>query len=311
MTLRVSVVLPTHERPQRLARALSALRAQTLRPDEFEIVVVDDGSGPETAEVARAAGSVGGAELRMLRHAVVGGPARARNVGWRVARAPLVAFTDDDCEATPRWLEEVLAVWDGDPRRFVQGPTLPNPYEEGAHEQFSHTLRVEKLGPRWETANIAYPRALLERLEGLDETFPRAAGEDADLGWRAIACGAGPAWAPKAVVYHAVTPLSRVQKLRMAGRWTEAMLAYKRHPRLRRDFTLGVFLSPDHWWLLRAAVALALPQRLWWLRWWLAAPYVLRLGTLRPDTVAVLVAYDMAEIAACVRGSIRYRTLVL
>jgi hypothetical protein len=89
------------------------------------------------------------------------------------------------------------------------------------------------------------------------------------------------------------------------------MLVFKRHPALREHLTAKVFWIPNHWWLVRALVALALPKRLWWLRWYLAAPYVLRIGSPRPDVAAYVVVHDMVEMAACARGAIRYRTPVL
>ena len=115
MTPRVSVVMATHDRPAGLARQLDALRAQTLSDDAYEIVVVDDGSGPETIELLEREKARSGPSLSVIRHEPAGGPARARNAGWRIARAPLVAFTDDDCRAGPRWLEAGLAAWDADP----------------------------------------------------------------------------------------------------------------------------------------------------------------------------------------------------
>jgi glycosyltransferase involved in cell wall biosynthesis len=303
--------MATHNRPEGLSKALAALRAQTLPDAEYEIVVVDDGSGPETAEVISRELSVHGPSLRVLRHEVAGGPARARNAGWRVAAAPLVAFTDDDCAAVPGWLEAGLAAWDGEPRRFVQGPTLPDP-AGGPLGPFSHTLSVERLGPWWETANIFYPRTGLEAAGGFDEDhYSGPGGEDTDLGCTLIAAGYEPVWAPGALVHHAVTTLSPRAKLRMAWRWDETMLVFKRHPELRRHLTARVFWAGNHWWLLRALVALALPNRLWYLRWWLAAPYVLRLGTLRPDLVVFIAAHDAVEMTACARGGWRYRVPVL
>lgn len=311
MTPRVSVVMPTHNRPELLARALAALRAQTLADEQYEIVVADDGSGPATAEVLDSARASGGPALSVARQTAAGGPARARNAGWRAARAPLVAFTDDDCEPTPRWLESGLRVWEAAPRAFVQGPTLPDPRRIGRRSPFAHTLEVTELGPWWESANIFYPREALEAVGGFDEGYRGAGGEDTDLGCRVIAAGWRPAWAEGALVHHAVTDLGPSGKLRLAWRWDETMLIFKRHPELRRRLVAGIFWSPNHWWLVRAAVALLLPSRLWWLRWWLGAPYVLRLGTLRPDVIAFLVAHDLVEMAACARGGIRYRVPVL
>lgn len=310
MTPRVSVVVATHQRPDGITRTLAALRAQTLPAEAFEIVVVDDGSGPETAKALERAAGHGGPALRVLRNAVAGGPGRARNRGWREARGELIAFTDDDCEPTPRWLEAALEAWAGEPQRFVQGPTRPNPAHADRAGPYSHTLEVTALGPWWETANIFYPRAALEHADGFDEQHSRT-GEDTDLGWRLLTAGWEPVWAPAALVHHDVTRLGPRRKLRLAWRWDETMLVFKRHPPLRDELVTGIFWNRNHWWLVRAAVALVLPERLWWARWWLAAPYVLRLGTPRPDVVAFLIAHDLVEIAACARGGLRYRVLVL
>ena len=309
MTPRVSVVVATHDRPERLERTLAALRAQTLPQDDFEVIVVDDGSGPQTRDLLR---RDHGLPLQVLRNESSGGPARARNRGWRAARASLVGFTDDDCEPVPEWLASALAAWQPGSPTFVLGPTRPNPAELGGRGPLTHTLEVDELGPWWETANIFYPRAALERAGGFDEqNYSGPGGEDTDLGWTLIEAGWSPVWAPEALVHHAVTELTPAAKLRLAWRWDETMLVFKRHPELRRRLVYRLFWQRNHWWLVRALVALALPSRLWWLRWWLAAPYVLRLGSPRPDTAMLLVANDLVEMAACARGGLRYRTPVL
>jgi GT2 family glycosyltransferase len=247
-----------------------------------------------------------------LRNDTAGGPARARNRGWREARGELIAFTDDDCVPSPRWLESALEAWAGEPRRFVQGRTRPNPEQADRLGPLSHTLEVTSLGPWWETANIFYPRAALELAGGFDEQeYSGPGGEDTDLGCSLVAQGYEPVWAPKALVDHDVTYLGPRRALRLAWRWDETMLVFQRHPELREHLTMKVFWVERHWWLVRALVALALPRRLWWLRWWLAAPYVLRLGSWRPDVVAAVVAHDVVEMAACGRGGLRYRVPVL
>jgi glycosyltransferase involved in cell wall biosynthesis len=106
----VSVVVPTYERPERLARLLDGLRRQTLAADAFEVIVVDDGSGLATSELLAREGLRGGLRLRTPRHEHNQGPSAGRNTGWRIAEAPLVAFTDDDCVPTPAWLESLLSV---------------------------------------------------------------------------------------------------------------------------------------------------------------------------------------------------------
>lgn len=313
-TPEASVVIATHNRPDRLARQLTALRAQTVDPKRFEVVVVDDGSGPETAAVLEEQASLPGLVLRTLRNGRPGGPAAARNLGWRAASAPLVAFTDDDCEVTPEWLEAYLAAAAVKPGGILQGRVLPLPSEEESFGPFSHTIRIEAPSRGFETANIAYPRALLEQVGGFDEeSFSKAGGEDTDLAWKAIGQGAETVWVPDALAHHAVIQLGPLGMLRRATIWDESVLAYKRHPGLRRTLVAGVFWNQEHWMAGRALMAMAVPGRWWWIRWWLAAPYVTRLVQRRsgPALAPFIVLRDAIEIATLLRGSWRYRTLVV
>lgn len=295
-------------------RQLDALRGQTLGTDRYEVVVVDDASGPETRRVLESEQAREGLTLRVIHREVGGGPAAARNEGWRAARGEVIAFTDDDCEATPRWLEAGLAAAREHPGSFVQGPTAPIPAEECEYGPFSHTMRVDECGPGFETANIFYPRDLLERLGGFDdETYSGPGGEDTDLAWKAIESGIEPVWAPDALMHHAVTYLGPVGKLRMAARWHESMKPFKRYPSLRGHRYGGIFWSETHMWLFQAALAMALPKRWRVVRWWLAAPYVVHLTDRRsgPLLAPYLILHDVVETAAVVRGAIRYRTFIL
>jgi glycosyltransferase involved in cell wall biosynthesis len=311
----VSVVIATHDRPDRLERALLALRAQTLRPDSYEIVVVDDGSGPATTEtIRRFLGDDDGPTVTVLRQDPSRGPAAARNRGWRSARAPLVAFTDDDCETTTGWLQELVLSADANPGAIVQGPTVPNPAEAEALDGFSHTLSGTKLGPWFETANILYPRGVLERVGGFDEeAFSGPGGEDTDLAWKAMGTGARAVWAGEAVVHHAVAPVGWRGLLRKAWKWDETMLCFKRHPVLRQELFWGVFWTRQHVLLALALLAAGLPGLPRVVRAALVVPYARRLyaGRRTPMLAPFRLALDLVETAACVRGSLRYRVLVL
>lgn len=313
---RIAVVAATHDRPRRLVQLLDALRAQTIGTDAFEVVIVDDASQPETVEVLRAQLAIGDLALTVIRRDVSGGPGAARNEGWRAASAPLVAFTDDDCAPTPVWLEEALAVFaanDGGDV-FIQGPTLPNPDEEASYNAFSHSVWVTQLGPSFETCNIVYPRALLERFGGFDhEAYTMPGGEDTDLAQRMLLAGVRAIWAPDMLVHHAVEQIGPKGKLRLAWRWHETMKVFKVYPHMRRDLPLGIFWRRNHLLLARFLLALALPRRAWPLQWWLAAPYVAFMTDRRsgPLLAPWFVLHDLVEVAACVRGSVRYRTFVL
>jgi glycosyltransferase involved in cell wall biosynthesis len=253
----------------------------------------------------------------MLRSAP-GGPAVARNEGWRAARAPLVAFTDDDCEADPRWLEACLAAAERAPGAVIQGRTEPNPRELDRIGLFSRTRSVDGSGPWWfETCNIAYPRELLEQLGGFDETFPEALGEDTDLGWRALAAGARREFSDDAVVYHAVDRLPALAHLRTALLGSDGVLVFRRHPALRAGALRGgIVRNPAHVRLLLAAAGLALSRRFSPAAL-LGAPYLNQLAWrcrsvgASPAVAPYLVVYDLLTLYATIRGDLRHRVLIL
>lgn len=316
---RVSVVVATHNRAGRLADLLASLREQTLPSHEFEVIVVDDASADDTQRVLAAAAERGGLTLRTIRREQSGGPGAARNDGWRAATAPVVAFTDDDCVVASDWLERGLAKAGEHPGAVVQGRTNPIPAEADRLGPFSRTLRVNELGPYYQTCNIFYPRDVLERVGGFDAEAFKLRGEDCDLAWRAIAAGADTVFAPDAEAFHAVNRIGPVGRLRIAWLWFEAVQLFRRHPELRKvHLHYRVFWSGSHYLLLRAVVALLLRRRLPAVfTWWLGKPY---LGYLvergqreggGPLLAPYWLAYDLVETAAMVRGSVRYRTFVL
>jgi GT2 family glycosyltransferase len=303
----------------RLERQLAALRRQSLPRDAFEVLVVDDGSSDATPDVLRHEAAVGELPLTVLRHDTPRGPAVARNTGWRAAGAPLIAFTDDDCEAQPGWLEALLAAYDRDDGRLIQGRTSPIAAELPLLGPFAYTIEVDGVTPESQTCNIAYPRAVLERLGGFDESFRGPQGEDVDLGWRARAIGIAPVFAPGAHVEHAVMELGAAETLRRAWRWSPAMRPFARHPELRRErLHKGLFWNWTHYLLLRALLALPLLRRSWGLpvAVWLARPlvaYELEKGRKqgRRSLALFWLTHDVIETAAVVRGAVHYRTLVI
>src|SRR5215208_455548 len=87
--IEISVVVPSHERPLRLRWLLNALEEQTLDRARWELVVVHDCRGEATAELLRTHPLAAAGVLRTRRLPEgTGTPARQRNVGWRMARAP-------------------------------------------------------------------------------------------------------------------------------------------------------------------------------------------------------------------------------
>ena len=189
----ISVVVPTRDRPQQLARCLAALAAQD---GELEVVVVDDGGGavaPGGARVVRAAGA---------------GPAAARNLGARAARGGVVCFIDDDCVPAPGWAQRLAAVCAGG--GAAAGATVADPAAgpaAAAAQLLTNTLMLSTRGAAGTTlgfaptCNLACHAATLRALP-FDEAFRLAAGEDRDWCARLIATGGVLHHVPAATVVH-------------------------------------------------------------------------------------------------------------
>lgn len=109
MNALVSVIVPTYNRAQIVVRALDSVLEQTWRP--IELIVVNDGSPDDTAQVLEAARSraiAAGVAPRFISKPN-GGAASARNAGLRAATGEYIAFLDDDDLWRPQKLERQLA----------------------------------------------------------------------------------------------------------------------------------------------------------------------------------------------------------
>jgi glycosyltransferase involved in cell wall biosynthesis len=135
----VSVILPTHNRPQSVVRAASSVLEQNHR--ELELIVVDDGSAVPAEQALR---PLHDDRMRILRSDMPLGPSRARNLGLEIASGSWIAFQDDDDEWLSGKLERQLAVardqtgdvgavysafWSefGDGRRVIGGRPVEQP----------------------------------------------------------------------------------------------------------------------------------------------------------------------------------------
>ena len=103
----ISVVMPTYNRAHTLYRSVGSLLNQTF--EDFELIIVDDGSKDDTETVVR---SFKDSRIRYLRHEHNKGAAAARNTGIRSSQAPYVAFLDSDDKWLPEKLEKQLIVFE-------------------------------------------------------------------------------------------------------------------------------------------------------------------------------------------------------
>ncbi|MGY1802916.1 HAD-IIIA family hydrolase [Blastococcus sp. SYSU D00922] len=244
-----SVVVPTIGRPS-LDVLLDALAAAP-GPRPAELILVDDRPSGAPLRPERP----GLPPVRVVRTGG-GGPARARNLGWRTARTDWIAFLDDDVVPDPDWyerLERDLSSLPADVAGSQGRVRVPLPEDRRPTDWERGTAGLATSS--WITADLAYRRAALAAVGGFDERFPRAFREDSDLALRVMDTGArlvrGDRW-----ITHPVRPTDRWVSVRVqAGNADDVLMRRLHGPdwRDRADAALG--RRPQHTAVTAAAVA--------------------------------------------------------
>ncbi|MCB8961254.1 MAG: glycosyltransferase [Ardenticatenales bacterium] len=274
-----TVIIPAYNAARTIGACLQALQQQTLPADQFEILVIDDGSTDDTGAIAA---SYGARVLRKER----GRPAAARNAGIAAAHGDIVCFTDADCEPLPDWLAQIVAPLLSDNTiagskgvyRTRQRAPIARFVQLEYQEKYSQLAGQSAIN-MVDTYSAAFRRDILLAHDGFDTRFPYA--EDRELAYRLAAAGCKFAFAPAAAVYHfhAATHWAYLRKKMVNGYWVaqimrrfpEQGVADKHTPRLQKlQIALaGLFLgsSPlaalsSFWlggwpWLLPALLLLA------------------------------------------------------
>jgi glycosyltransferase involved in cell wall biosynthesis len=202
-----SIIIPTYERPAQLLTCLQSLARLEYPPDQFEVIVVNDG-GNSYALSGIVEQFRGQMDVRLFTQKNTG-PAGARNYGTAHARGKFLAFTDDDCAPDHAWLRALASYFTQTPNRLVGGRTLNalshNPYAETSQliieVVYSHFNADPDAARFFASNNFALPAARFNELNGFDESFRTS--EDREFCDRWLACGLYMTYAPEAVIYHA------------------------------------------------------------------------------------------------------------
>jgi len=257
-----SVILCTYNRVHLLERTLRSLACQTVTPEQFEIVVVDDGSTDGTAALCERAGR----DLSNMRYVAVGknlGLAAAGNRGLRSARGEVLLFIDDDCLALEDWVECLTSSLEQHPLAAgaIQSPV--SNYIKLCHNisQFHPFMKRRPEG--WTGsiagANMGIRRLVLEELGGFDE---KCKVPDMELMLRARLKGHRVRFAPRAVVIHDPDRTSLATVLKNASEHaSKTILLRKKYGSLLR--TPFVLRSPGLILLAAPLIALMVTLRIY------------------------------------------------
>jgi glycosyltransferase involved in cell wall biosynthesis len=185
MEVVVSAIICTHNRAVYLRKAIGSLIHQTLPRENYEIVVVDNGSSDRTADVVRQEFG----DVPMLRYVYepMLGLAYARNAGCNTAQGKYVAYLDDDAVACPSWLEKIVNVFETfKPRPGCVGGKVDLLWESPRPPWVTDNLLPFLAYVDWSSApivltgdqyvagvNFAFPKQLLQDIGGFDPRLDR------------------------------------------------------------------------------------------------------------------------------------------
>ncbi|MGY1786756.1 HAD-IIIA family hydrolase [Geodermatophilus sp. SYSU D00698] len=249
MSVSCAVVVPTIGRPS-LDVLLDALAAMP-GPRPAELIIVDDRPAGSPLAVDRP----GLPPTRVVRTGG-GGPARARNLGWRTARTEWIAFLDDDVVPDPDWYERLardLADLPADVAGSQGRVRVPLPEDRRPTDWERGTAGLATSS--WITADLAYRRAALAAVGGFDERFPRAFREDSDLALRVMDTG-GRLVRGQRRITHPVRPTDRWVSVRVqAGNADDVLMRRLHGPGWRERADAAVGRRPRHLAVTAAGLA--------------------------------------------------------
>jgi GT2 family glycosyltransferase len=221
------VIIPVHNGGGKFRKCLQSLAASFFAPEE--IIVVSDG---DTDGSWRMAGEFG---AQVVKIPTPGGPARARNLGARTAKADILFFFDADVTIPPDAISRIVAAFQSNPdMAALFGSYDDEPFERNFLSQYKnllhhyvHQTANEEASTFWSGCG-AIRRDVFLAMGGFDEEYGRPSIEDIDLGYRLRKAGHQIRLLKDLQVKHLkrweVLPLLKTDFLDRAFPWTELIL---------------------------------------------------------------------------------------
>jgi glycosyltransferase involved in cell wall biosynthesis len=229
--VQTSIIIPTYNRADYLAKCLEALAAQTMDPAAFEIIIVDNNSSDDTRELCLSFADTH--PTLNVRHVceTQQGASYARNRGVAEAKGAIVCFLDDDSPPIPEWLERLRQTFDDPAVGCAGGPSILDyqgqerpPWLRGDLQGLLSGYTLPYAEPtqvvRWEqlplSCNLAIRRRMFTELGLFRVDLDRSRGQvlaagDTEMADRISKSGCKVVYVPDAPVRHLVPP-GRLEK---------------------------------------------------------------------------------------------------
>jgi GT2 family glycosyltransferase len=280
------VITPTHFRPEKLQQLIASLEQQTLPMELFEVILVPS---PNDTGVASLPSTKLNLRILSADNDPYNGTSASykRNAGAKSARAPWLAFIDDDCVADPQWLFNALKHAQGHHCQAIEGLTkIPMP--EKITYTYKGLQRLSKAGG-YQTCNMFYKKDVFLECGGFDLNFPFYL-EDTDLAWTLLDRGHKIVFEETCIVEHPV-PAPDVNRLLFnAYRARLIPYLYKKHSH--------IFLAQG-WKALQRFQWFFLAAHSFLLIWFFASPSAFRLLTTVAVVLSLSAAYTAKQLQGC------------
>ncbi|HEX8249434.1 MAG TPA: glycosyltransferase [Pyrinomonadaceae bacterium] len=195
----ISVVICTYNGGRTIRDCMEGLTK--LDYPNFEVIVVDDGSKDNTAEI------VSEYPFRLIQ-TENRGLGSARNTGLEAAKGEIIAYTDDDARPDPHWLHYLAMTYSTTNHAAVGGPNIAPAGDGWIAECVAnapggpvHVLLDDETAEHIPGCNCSFRTENLRRVGGWDERY-RTAGDDVDVCWRIQHMGWTIGYNPAAMVWH-------------------------------------------------------------------------------------------------------------
>jgi len=212
--IKVSVIIPAYNRKEELKKLLISLEEQTYPKENFEIIIVDNGSTDGTQFLIKEMMSKFKGHLHYISMPKRNDSPVVRNIGVKEARGEILSFIDSDCIAHPDWLKNIVKKFNNNDRiGCIGGPEFFHSDDSFFIKCSSFSVtsflttggirgkRGTKFGKYYPRGfNMSIPMKVFKEVNGFDANF--RFGEDIELSCRIKERGYDLAYAPDALVYH-------------------------------------------------------------------------------------------------------------
>jgi glycosyltransferase involved in cell wall biosynthesis len=208
MVMPISVIVPTYNSIKSLTILLDTLLNQDY--SHYEIIVVDDCSTDDTSSIIK------DYSVKYFKIEKNSGPAVCRNIGARISKGDVLAFTDSDCRVGNDWLRKINFHLSDDNVQAIMGKLIIDQstylgnsisalgFPAGGSLGFEKVWKVDNNSytSSLSSCNCAIRKNVFNEIGGFDESFPYAGGEDSFFAYSLIQSEFKIKYCPDVIVKH-------------------------------------------------------------------------------------------------------------